>query len=165
MAAPGTFLHLTHDLTDVQRGGRVSFWAREKLHEKLRRMLAKARSGRVLSPGQAAIRSMGSPTSLTCTVALVVVDLQPSNSDSCPKRRTSLQFSMRCLRCTQPEKSILSLVPILVSWPRQMQLWRPPSRALEASCVGFLQRPSPRTFGLCFRDARHLVPAMVARRC
>ena len=54
MAAAGTFLGLTHDLTDVQRKGHVSFGARDKLHEKLRHMLAKARSDRVLSPGQAA---------------------------------------------------------------------------------------------------------------
>ena len=43
MQSTGTFLGLTHDLSSINQTGHVQFWARERLHDKVRDMLATAR--------------------------------------------------------------------------------------------------------------------------
>ena len=43
MQSTGTFLGLTHDLSCINQTGHVRFWARERLHDKVRDMLATAR--------------------------------------------------------------------------------------------------------------------------
>ena len=43
MQSTGTFLGLTHDLSSINETGHVQFWARERLHDKVRDMLATAK--------------------------------------------------------------------------------------------------------------------------
>ena len=43
MQSTGTFLGLTHDLSSINHTGHVQFWARERLHDKVRDILSTAR--------------------------------------------------------------------------------------------------------------------------
>ena len=53
MQSTGTFLGLTHDLDCINQTGHVSFWARERLHEKVRDLLHAARTTGHFSRGTA----------------------------------------------------------------------------------------------------------------
>ena len=53
MQSTGTFLGLTHDLDCINQTGHVNFWARERLHEKVRDLLHAARSTGHFSRGTA----------------------------------------------------------------------------------------------------------------
>ena len=43
MQSTGTFLGLTHDLSDINKSGHVKFWASSRLHDKVRDIMSAAR--------------------------------------------------------------------------------------------------------------------------
>ena len=43
MQSTGSFLGLTHDLSDINNTGHVKFWARSRLHDKVRDIMSAAR--------------------------------------------------------------------------------------------------------------------------
>ena len=53
MQSTGTFLGLTHDLDSINHTGHVKFWARSRLHDKVRDILTTARSTGKLTKGTA----------------------------------------------------------------------------------------------------------------
>ena len=53
MQSTGTFLGLTHDLSSINHTGHVQFWARERLHDKVRDTLSTARGTGHFSRGTA----------------------------------------------------------------------------------------------------------------
>ena len=53
MQSSGTFLGLTHDLSCINKTGHVRFWARDRLHDKVRDILATARQTGHFSRGTA----------------------------------------------------------------------------------------------------------------
>ena len=53
MQSTGTFLGLTHDLSSINKTGHVRFWARDRLHDKVRGILATARGTGHFSRGTA----------------------------------------------------------------------------------------------------------------
>jgi len=53
MQSTGTFLGLTHDLSSINKTGHVRFWARDRLHDKVRDILATARGTGHFSRGTA----------------------------------------------------------------------------------------------------------------
>ena len=53
MQSSGTFLGLTHDLDSVNHSGHVKFWARTRLHDKVRDLLNTARTTGKLTKGTA----------------------------------------------------------------------------------------------------------------
>eukprot|EP00435_Cladocopium_sp_Y103_P060929 s497_g22.t1 len=54
MQATGTFLGLTHDFGPVASHNMVTFWARDRLHEKVKDLIASARDSQTLTKGTAA---------------------------------------------------------------------------------------------------------------
>ena len=53
MQSTGTFLGLTHDLSDINKSGHVKFWASSRLHDKVRDIMSAARQTGKLTRGTA----------------------------------------------------------------------------------------------------------------
>ena len=53
MQNPGTVLGLTHDLGDIKRTGFVKFWARARLHDKVKDIISNARASGKFTRGTA----------------------------------------------------------------------------------------------------------------